>query len=325
MDDNNLNLLSLLEHEKQIYEYEEILKKLREQHQTSTSLLSEEEMRQMEHKLEKLKKKVYSNLTAWQRVAICRHPERPRALTVIHNLFDKFVEIHGDRLFRDDHSMVTGFAIFEGQNFVVIAQEKGCDTESRLYRNFGMNYPEGYRKAERAMQLAEKFHLPILCLIDTPGAYCGLDAEERGQGRAIAHNLMTMARLKTPSIGILIGEGCSGGALGIGITDRLAILEHAYYSVISPEGCASILWKDANLKTEAAEALKLHAESLLELGIVDEMIEEPLGGAHRDPPFVYAGIKQYLRKTLPELLALSTDTLLEERYAKYRNMGVYTI
>ena len=229
----------MLAHEKQILEYEKTIAQVKDQNKNN-SLWSEDELQKLEKKLEQLKKKVYSRLSPWERVAICRHPARPRSIDYIKNICENFVEIHGDRLFRDDHAIICGFARIKGVKFMVIAQEKGCDTESRLYRNFGMPYPEGYRKAMRCMRLAAKFKLPVLSLLDTPGAYPGLDAEERGQGWAIAQNLWEMARLPTPIIVLLVGEGCSGGALGMGVGDVIGMLEHSYYSVISPEACSSI-------------------------------------------------------------------------------------
>jgi acetyl-CoA carboxylase carboxyl transferase subunit alpha len=312
----------MLDHEKQIHEYEETLARLKKQNEES-DMWSEDEIVLLEKKLDDLKNRVYSKLSPWERVAICRHPSRPRSIDFIRNLCDDFVEIFGDRMYRDDHAIITGFATIGEQKFVIIAQEKGCDTESRLYRNFGMPYPEGYRKAIRVMRLAEKFHLPVLCLIDTPGAYPGLEAEERGQGWAIASNLMEMARMKTQLIAVVIGEGCSGGALGIGVTDSILMLEHAYYSVISPEGCASILWKDSTKNKTASESLKLNVEDLMELDIVDGMIPEPMGGAHHDPDLVYSGVKKAVLEQLDELQKLEIDELLEARYQKYRKMGKF--
>lgn len=314
--------MNMLDHEKQIYEYEKTLKQLKEQNEENT-IWSDDEIQKLEKKLEDLKRNVYSKLSSWERIMICRHPERPKSLDIIKNVCTEFEEIHGDRLYRDDHAVITGFAMIDDQKFVVIAQEKGSDTESRLYRNFGMMYPEGYRKALRVMKLAEKFNLPVLTIIDTPGAYPGLEAEERGQGWAIATNLWEMASIKTPIISLLIGEGCSGGALGIGVSDDIVMLEHAYYSVISPEGCASILWKDATSKDKAAEALKLHAEDLIKLDIVDSVIEEPLGGAHHDPQSVYHKIKDYLLLKRKELSSQDPKTLVEKRYHKYRKIGRY--
>ncbi|MCH9631068.1 MAG: Acetyl-coenzyme A carboxylase carboxyl transferase subunit alpha [Chlamydiia bacterium] len=314
--------MNMLDHEKQIYEYEKTLKQLKEQNEENT-IWSDDEIQKLEKKLDDLKKNVYSKLSSWERIMICRHPERPKSLDYIKHICSEFEEIHGDRLYRDDHAVIAGFAMIEDQKFMVIAQEKGSDTESRLYRNFGMMYPEGYRKALRVMKLAEKFNLPVLTIIDTPGAYPGLEAEERGQGWAIATNLWEMAAIKTPILSLLIGEGCSGGALGIGVSDDIVMLEHAYYSVISPEGCASILWKDAASKDKAAEALKLHAEDLKKLDIVDSIIDEPLGGAHHEPNSVYEKVKTYLVEKCSELKKIDTKTLTENRYNKYRKIGRY--
>ena len=281
--------MTILSHEKQIVEVEQTLAKLKEQN-ANNSLWSAEEMSEMEQKLELLKKTVYSELKPWDRVAICRHPQRPHAIDYIQNCVEEFIELFGDRTFHDDHAIIAGLGKINGQKFMIIGQEKGKDTESRLYRNFGMPHPEGYRKAMRCMRLAAKFDLPVLCLLDTPGAYPGLTAEERGQGWAIAQNLWEMARLPTPILVLVIGEGCSGGALGIGIGDVIGMLEHSYYSVISPEGCASILWKDPSKNGVAAAAIKMHVEDLLKLEIVDHMIAEPLGGAHTNPQSVFQNV-----------------------------------
>lgn len=312
----------MLAHEKQILEYEKTIAQLKGQHKDD-SIWSEEELVKLEKKLDLLKKKVYSQLNPWERVSICRHPSRPRSIDYIRNICEHFEEIHGDRLYRDDPSVICGLAKIDGVKFMVVAQEKGCDTESRLQRNFGMPHPEGYRKAMRCMRLAAKFKLPVLSLLDTPGAYAGLAAEERGQGWAIAQNLMEMARLPTPIVILLIGEGCSGGALGMGVGDVIAMLEHSYYSVISPEGCASILWKDTSKKTVAAEALKMQAEDLLRFDIIDVMIEEPLGGAHHDPKAVYQNVKQYLTEQWNILKSIPIDVLLEQRYQKFRKIGKF--
>lgn len=312
----------MLDHEKQIFEYEKTLKQLKEQN-NENPIWSEDEISALEKKIEDLKQSVYSKLSPGERIAICRHNDRPKAYDYIKNIFEDFTEIHGDRLYRDDHAILTGLASIGGIKCVVIAQEKGSDTESRLFRNFGMPYPEGYRKALRVMKLAEKFRLPIVTLIDTPGAYPGLEAEERGQGWAIAFNLFEMARLKTQTLSIVIGEGCSGGALGIGVSDKIVMLEHAYYSVISPEGCASILWKDASFKDTACQALKLHVEDLMKLDIVDEKIDEPLGGAHHDLKLTFDNVKNSIVKNLKSLLKVSIEDLLENRYQKYRKIGKY--
>jgi len=312
--------MSTLSHEKPIKECEEALEKLKEKNQES-DVWTDEEIVRLEQKLEKLKSKVYSKLSPWERVTICRHPDRPHALDFIKGICDAFEEIHGDRLFQNDEAIVTALGVIGGQRVVIIGQEKGNDTESRLKRNFGMPHPEGYRKALRAMQLAEKFSLPVLTLIDTAGAYPGLAAEERGQGRAIAHNLFEMAQLKTQIIALFIGEGCSGGAIGIGVADCVAMLEHAYYSVISPEGCASILWKDSSMNETAAASLKIHAEELIELGIVDHVINEPMGGAHYDKEATFKSVKEFVLDKILELKKLPIDTLVDNRYNKFRKMG----
>ncbi|MBS0651311.1 MAG: acetyl-CoA carboxylase carboxyltransferase subunit alpha [Verrucomicrobia bacterium] len=314
----------MLPHEKQILEYEKTIAQLKEQDK-GKGLLSEEEIVKLEKKLDQLRKKVYSQLTPWERVAISRHPSRPRSIDYIRNICEEFTEIFGDRLFRDDPAIIAGLAKIDGIKFMVIGQEKGCDTESRLHRNFGMPHPEGYRKAMRCMRLAAKFKLPVLNLLDTPGAYPGLAAEERGQGWAIAQNLWEMARLPTPIIVILIGEGCSGGALGMGVGDVVAMLEHSYYSVISPEGCASILYKDAGKNEIAAQSLKMHVEDLLQLDIVDGMIEEPLGGAHHNPKEVYSNVKKYIVDQWNILKTVSPDVLIEQRYQKFRRIGKFVV
>lgn len=314
----------MLSHEKPIFEFEKTLEKLKEQ-RGENSPWSEEEITKIEAKLETLKAKVYSQLTPWERVAICRHPQRPKTIDYIKNICENFTEIFGDRLYADDHAIIAGFASIGGTKFMVIGQEKGNDTQSRLHRNFGMPHPEGYRKAMRCMRLAAKFNLPVLALLDTPGAYPGLAAEERGQGWAIASNLWEMARLPTPVIVLVIGEGCSGGALGMGIGDVVAMLEHSYYSVISPEGCASILWKDTSKNEVAAKALKMHAEDLIELGVVDVAIEEPAGGAHHDVQAVYKNVKTFITEQWDLLKSVPTDVLLERRYQKFRRMGKFAV
>ncbi|MES2198835.1 MAG: acetyl-CoA carboxylase carboxyltransferase subunit alpha [Chlamydiota bacterium] len=314
----------MLAHEKEIAEYEKTLKLLKEQNQTN-ALWSEEEFVHFETKLDSLKSKVYSQLTPWDRVAISRHPARPKSLDYIRNICEEFTEVCGDRLFADDHAVIAGLALIGGEKFMVIAQEKGSDTETRLHRNFGMMHPEGYRKALRCMELAAKFNIPVVSLLDTPGAYPGLSAEERGQGWAIAHNMWSMSRLPTPIIVILIGEGCSGGAIGMGVGDVVAMLEHAYYSVISPEGCASILWKDVKKNQQAAESLKIHVEDLLSFGIVDDMVPEPLGGAHLDPSFVYKGVKELILEKWSFLKEIPLEALIERRYQKFRKLGEFVV
>jgi len=311
-----------LPHEKQIVEYEETIEQVKKQN-ASNSLWSHDEISKLEQKLKELKEKVYSNLKPWERVAISRHPQRPHTSDYIQSLCEEFVEVHGDRTFSDDSAIITGFGKIDGIKFAIIGLEKGKDTEKRLHHNFGMAHPEGYRKALRIMKLAEKFQLPVLCFLDTPGAYPGLSAEERGQGWAIAKNLFEMAQLKTPIIALLIGEGCSGGALGIGVGDVVGMLEHAYYSVISPEGCASILWGDAQKNAEAAEALKMQAEDLLNLKIIDEILPEPEGGAHKDPEVVYSRVKKFILLKWEELKPLPYEELIEKRYLKFRKIGKF--
>ncbi len=311
-----------LPHEKQIHEYIHTIEHLKKQSQDNPIFRAE--IRKLEQKLDKLKQKVYAELTPWQRILICRHPARPHALDFFRNMCENFVELAGDRCYREDHSIVGGFAKIDGIKCVVIGQEQGHDTESRMYHNFGMLNPEGFRKALRLMRLADKFHLPIISLIDTKGADPRLEAEERGQGWAIAQNLREMARINTPIIVVIIGEGCSGGALGIGVGDVIGMLEHAYYTVISPEGCASILWKDPSRNVEAASALKLNAEYLLELKIIDAIISEPLGGAHHDPQKTYQNVKQFILDQWNILRRIPPSLLLEQRYLKFRQMGKYT-
>jgi acetyl-CoA carboxylase carboxyl transferase subunit alpha len=316
--------MTVLPHEKQIVDLEQTLEKLKEQNRNNP-LWTQKELLEMEKKLTDLKKTVYTELKAWDRVAICRHPQRPHSLDYIKNIADEYVEIFGDRTYLDDHAIVTALAKINGERFLIIGQEKGNDTESRVYRNFGMAHPEGYRKALRCMQLAEKFHIPVITLIDTTGAYAGLTAEERGQGWAISRNLLEMARLKTPIIVVLIGEGCSGGALGIGVGDVIGMMEHAYYSVITPEGCASILWKDPTKNVTAAAALKMQVEDLLPLGVVDHAIPEPLGGAHLDPVTAYSNVKSFILEQHKLLQQIPIDTLLENRYQKFRKMGKFEV
>ncbi len=310
-----------LPHEKQIFEYIKTIDHLKRQSQDNS--LFNTEIKKLEEKLDKLKEKVYQELTSWERVGICRHPQRPKTLDYIENICDSFVELHGDRLYRDDPSIVGGLATINGIKCVIMGQEKGNDTETRVHRNFGMLHPEGFRKALRLMKMAERFHLPIISLLDTPGAYPGLEAEERGQGWAIANNLKEMAMIKTPIIVLVIGEGCSGGALGMGVGDVVAMLEHSYYSVISPEGCASILWKDPAKNIDAASALKLNAEHLQELKLIDEIIEEPLGGAHHSPNDVYSNVIRFITEQCQILKRIPKELLLEQRYMKFRRMGEF--
>ena len=273
---------------------------------------------------DQLLRQVFGSLTAYQRVKVARHPLRPQSLDYIEMMCEDFVELHGDRRFGDDRAIVTGLGTLDGRKAMIVAQQKGKGVQDKVQRNFGMPEPEGYRKALLKMQLAAKFSLPVVCLIDTPGASPTLGAEERGQAMAIAENIFQTAGLRTPIIVLVIGEGCSGGALGMGVGDRFAMLENAYYSVISPEGCAAILWRDGSKAAEAAEAMKLTASDMLRLGIIDKVVEEPLGGAHRDPESAARVIEQHLLSTLDELASIPIDRLLEERYNRYRTLGVYS-
>jgi len=281
------------------------------------------EIKKLEQKLEKMKQDIYSHLTSWQRVQIARHPNRPYTLDYIRMMTTDFLEIHGDRLFADDLALVAGFAKLNGNKILIMGHQKGRDTKENLLRNFGCAHPEGYRKAIRLMQLAEKFRLPVVILIDTPGAYPGVGAEERGQAQAIAANLRDMVKIATPLIAVIIGEGGSGGALGVGVADKILILENAYYSVISPEGCASILWRNSVRAPDAAQALKLTAEHLLEFKVVDDIIPEPLGGAHRDPEQVAGHLKKTLLKVMDGLSSMSREELVESRYERFRKFGEF--
>ncbi|MBF0330923.1 MAG: acetyl-CoA carboxylase carboxyltransferase subunit alpha [Candidatus Omnitrophica bacterium] len=281
------------------------------------------EIKKLEQKLEAIKSKVYKNLTAWQRIQIARHPKRPYTLDYINMMTTEFMELHGDRLFADDMAMVGGLAKIDDEHVMVLGQQKGRDTTENVKRNFGCAHPEGYRKAMRLMRIAERFGIPVLVFIDTPGAFPGIGAEERGQAQAIAENLRDMMQIKTPIIATVIGEGGSGGALGVGVADHVIILQNAYYSVISPEGCASILWRSATKASEAAEALKLTGEHLIKFGIVEEIIPEPLGGAHYDPTQVADTLKAAILKQIKRLKALNDDDLLEARYGKFRKVGQF--
>lgn len=281
------------------------------------------EIASLQQKLERLREEIYSNLDRWQQVQISRHPRRPYTLDYIHHMTTEFIELHGDRNFADDKAMVGGFARIDGEPIVIVGQQKGRDTKQKLFRNFGMAHPEGYRKARRFFYLAQKFNIPIVILIDTPGAFPGIGAEERGQAEAIAKNIQEMFRLTVPIVVVIIGEGASGGALGIGIGDRVLMLEHSWYSVISPEGCAAILWRDSAKAPEAAEALKPVADDLLNLGIVDKIVPEPAAGAHNDHAGAAALLREEIVRTLAELKALPTDQLLKLRLEKYRKMGQY--
>ena len=282
-----------------------------------------DEIASLEKKLQRLRREVYSSLTRWQKVQIARHPKRPYTLDYIKHMCTDFVELHGDRSFADDKAVVGGFAHLDGAPVMIIGQQKGRDTKQKLRRNFGMAHPEGYRKALRLFRLAEKFEVPIVVLIDTPGAFPGIGAEERGQAEAIAHNIREMARLKVPIVIVIIGEGASGGALGVGLGDRIMILEHSWYSVISPEGCAAILWRDAAKAPEAAEALKPTSQDLVNLRIVDKVIEEPDNGAHNDHLDAARRVKEEILAALRELKEKPVKDLLAERIEKYRRMGEF--
>lgn len=310
-----------MDFEKPILELEHKIEDLRKMGSKRVTL--EPEIKRLETKLAKLKEDIYNNLSAWQRIQIARHPKRPYTLDYIRMITDEFLELHGDRLFADDKALIGGFAKIDGQRVMIMGHQKGRDVKENLMRNFGCAHPEGYRKAMRLMKLAAKFNVPIICMIDTPGAYPGIGAEERGQAQAIAENLRDMAGITAPIIAVVIGEGGSGGALGIGVADRVLMLQHAYYSVISPEGCASILWRSSSKASEAAVALKLHGEDLAKFGIVDEIIEEPQGGAHRGAEEVAAALKTAILKHLKKLTSLSTDALLDSRYKKYRSIGEF--
>ena len=307
--------------EKPIYELEE---QLADQEQlVDDNPQAQEEIRKMRREVTQLKRDIYGNLDAWQTVQVARHPERPQTTEYLSLLFEDFVELRGDRSFGDDRAIRSGFARISGQKVMFIGHQKGRTIKERQQCYFGCAHPEGYRKALQKMRLAAKYNLPVIAFIDTPGAYPGIGAEERGQAQMIAVNLMEMARLPTPIICVVIGEGGSGGALGIGVGDRVSVLEHAYYSVISPEGCAGILWKSSEYAPQAAKALKLTSNYLSELGVVDDVIPEPVGGAHRDHRQMANTLRSYLLRYLKEVRDVPMDTLLNDRYEKFRKMGVF--
>jgi len=310
----------VLEFEKPIVELERKIAEMREFASGENVELSRE-IEALEQKLDRLADDIYSKLTRWEKVQLARHPRRPYTLDYINALCTDFIELHGDRGYADDKAVVCGLGKFESYNVALVGQQKARDTKGKLMRNFGMMHPEGYRKALRIMRLAEKFNLPILIFIDTPGAYPGIEAEERGQAEAIAHNIREMFRIKVPIIITIIGEGASGGALGIGVGDTILMLENAWYSVISPEGCAAILWRDQAKASEAAEALKLTAQDMLELKVIDKILPEPKGGAHRNPQGVYELLKVEIKDRLEHFLSLDTDELLHQRLEKFRCMG----
>jgi acetyl-CoA carboxylase carboxyl transferase subunit alpha len=312
----------VLEFEKPVVELEEKVKEMKE-YALSSGVDMAEDIERLEEKTADLRKQVYSNLTRWQKVQLARHPQRPYTLDYISEITDYFEELHGDRFYSDDKALITGLAKIDKYSVVILGQQKGRDTKSNILRNFGMSNPEGYRKALRVMQLAAKFGKPIITLIDTPGAYPGLGAEERGQAEAIAKNLFEMSRLPVPIICVIIGEGASGGALGIGVGDRILMMENAWYSVISPEGCAAILWRDSAKAPEAAESMKVTAPDLVELEIVDEVIKEPQGGAHNDLQAAAKAVKKSIIKHLQELEKIPSDKLIAQRLEKFDKMGAW--
>jgi len=315
--------ISYLDFEQPIAELEKRIEALQVSHDEHEELDISKELDQLEKKQKKLLQETYQNLSAWQISQVARHPQRPYTLDYIRGIFTDFEELHGDRAYADDPAIVGGVARFEGIPVVVIGHQKGRDVKERQYRNFGMPRPEGYRKALRLYRLAEKFNLPIITLIDTPGAYPGIGAEERGQSEAIAKNLYVMAELKTPIIGVIIGEGGSGGALALGVVDHLLMLQYATYSVISPEGCASILWKSASKAPEAAETLAITADRLKLLGLIDTIVSEPLGGAHRDTALVMQSLRKTLKDQLIALQKKETDQLLSARYDRLMSYGKF--
>lgn len=311
-----------LEFERPIVELEKKISDMKDFAAGSNIQLSEE-ISSLQNKVNKMREEIFSSLTRWQKVQLARHPRRPHTLDYIELMTTDFIELHGDRCFADDKALVGGFAKIDGRPVLIAGQQKGRDTKQNLLRNFGMMHPEGYRKALRLFKLAEKFNKPIVILIDTPGAYPGIGAEERGQAEAIARNLREMSVLTVPIVIVIIGEGASGGALGIGIGDKIFMLEYSWYSVISPEGCSAILWRDAAQAPQAAEALKLTADDLMELQIVDKIIKEPPGGAHNDYKSTATSIKNEIVSALDELQILPQDQLLQNRLMKFRRMGVF--
>lgn len=314
--------MQYLEFEQPIADLEKKIQELEQLSSSSEGVLSKE-VESLKIKVESLQKNIFENLTRWQRVQLARHPERPYTLDYIDRICDRFIELHGDRFHADDKAIVGGLGEVNGQTVCIIGHQKGRDTASRTYRNFGMANPEGYRKAYRLMEMAEKFGIPVVTLVDTPGAFPGLEAEERGQAEAIARNLKRMAMLKVPIVTIIIGEGASGGAIGIGMGNEVYMMENTWYSVISPESCSSILWKTWDYKEQAASALKLTAPDLLEMGIIDGVIKEPLSGAHRDYDAAAIAVKKQLIKSLKTLSKQSPEKLIDQRIAKYSAMGCY--
>jgi len=313
-----------LDFEKPIETLYEQLEKLKEVSQEGIVDV-QETIKDLEKKIQSAKKEIYSNLSGWQKVQLSRLPERPYTLYYIEQMCKKFIELHGDRYYKDDTAIIGGLAKIDNQSVVIIGHQKGVNTKLRQYRNFGMANPDGYRKALRLMKMAERFKIPVVCLIDTPGAFPGLEAEERGQAEAIARNLFEMAQLQVPILCYIIGEGASGGALGIGVGDKVFMLENTWYTVISPESCSSILWRSWDYKEQAAEVLKLTADHMLDFGLIDDVVKEPLGGAHTDPEKMAKVLKSHIKKELAALLPLSSDELVNKRIEKYSNMGSYQI
>ncbi|MGM0546950.1 MAG: acetyl-CoA carboxylase carboxyltransferase subunit alpha [Bacteroidota bacterium] len=314
--------MQYLDFEQPIADLEKKIKELCELSVADDDVLSPE-IKRLEKRVDELRESIFTNLTRWQKVQLARHPDRPYTLDYIYKITENFVEIHGDRYHSDDKAIVGGFATIDGQSVVIMGHQKGRDTQSRQYRRFGMANPEGYRKAYRLMKLAEKFNIPVITLLDTPGAYPGLEAEERGQAEAIAKNLKMMATLKVPIISVVIGEGASGGAIGIGMGNEIYMMANTWYSVISPESCSSILWKTWDYKEQAAAVLKLTAEDLKDLDVIDGIIKEPLGGAHRDPDQAAKAVKEQLLDSLKRLKKKSPEKLVELRIDKYANMGEF--
>ena len=314
--------ITFLEFEQNIAEFESKIEELRFA-QDDSALDISAEIARLQAKSQSLTKNVYAKLTPWQISQVARHPQRPYTLDYIEYLFTEFEELHGDRNFADDHAIVGGLARFNGQTIMVIGHQKGRDTREKIHRNFGMPKPEGYRKALRLMRLAEKFGIPVVTLIDTPGAYPGIGAEERGQSEAIARNLYVMSTLNVPIVAVVIGEGGSGGALALGVADRVLMLEHSTYSVISPEGCAAILWNDGSKASEAAELLKLTAHDLFQMRIIDEVVEEPIGGAHRDPRRAAELLKESITRNLTEIREIPPQELVRLRHEKFRSLGTF--
>ena len=315
-------MIDYLDFEKPLLAFQEKIEKLRPFANTDPAVQTEIEA--LEKKIQTAQAEIFANLTSWQRTQLARSAGRPTTQDYIRFMIDDFVELHGDRLFGDDHALIGGTGLFQDQPVVIIGHQKGKTLKERIFRNFGMPHPEGYRKALRLMKMAEKFSRPVITLIDTPGAYPGIGAEERGQSEAIARNLFEMARLSVPVIAVIIGEGGSGGALALGVGDRVLMLENSIYSVISPEGCAAILWNDSAKASEAAEAMRITAKDLLDLGLIDEIVREPLGGAHRNPSQMAAILEKAVETHLSKLDGMPADELILQRYEKFRRMGVFS-